>query len=335
MKRLRRCVVCLLFCTYSVTAFAVMDQALWLVPLEYELTETAEMDVWQTDIPANRIDRSRTYVARYLNYLSQGIDDFMVDVFFGEQVLDDDVGGSRLKLSYDQRYQSRASTLHTVKVSANVRFPHFNNRLRLLIESEDDPDDERSRAPIFEPLERQRFNAAVRLLLRSTEGWNTDVDVGVRGLLPPDPFTQFRARRFDQLGHWQLRTTQTLFYRVSDGLGERTALQWDYPLNTEKVIRLTQHAEYTVPKGYFDLDYGVGFYQRLSAIRAVSYQFGASGDSEDGATFYRYRAAIQYRQQVYRSWLFFDVIPEVLWQRDLGYRTTPAISFRLEALIAQ
>lgn len=336
MKALRSSMLALWCLMVTESSLALMDRPWWVQPLEYDLADVPDLDVPQTDILPNRIDRSRTVVAKYLNNMSAGLDGFMVDVFFGEEVLQDEVGGSRIKLRYDQRYQDGRDAIYNTQISVNTHFPHISERMRLLIESDEDENSDEGTSPrISDNLERQRYSAALRVLLRSTDRWKTDVDVGVRWQFPPDPFTQFRARRFDQFGYWRLRTTQTVYYRVSDGAGEKTSLQWDYPLNTEAVVRLTQQAEYQLVNAYFELGYSAGLYQKLSGNRAMSYQLSASGDSQDRASFYRYRAAIQYRQQVYRSWLFFDVIPEVLWQRDLQYRTTPAITFRLEALIAQ
>lgn len=286
----------------------------------------------QTDIDPALLDRSKDWLAGYLNRLSGNIDSFFVDSFFSEEITDDDVKGSRAKLSLYTRRVLGDPVDYKFGLSVKLVLPHTNERLNLLLDSEDE--DNREADPI-ESVENVNYTAALRFIVRETDQWKTNVDAGIRWGVPPNPFIRFRARRYAYLSEWELKATQTLFYFSLDGWGEETRLQMDYPLNTEKLFRINAKAGYLLNDEYFKLSYDAGLYHELSSKAALGFVAGASGDTEVDATFYSYYAGVRYRRQVYSNWVFAEVAPEFIWDRDKNYDTTPVIMFRLESVIAR
>ncbi|MDK2777943.1 MAG: hypothetical protein KYX62_09800 [Pseudomonadota bacterium] len=288
----------------------------------------------ETQVSPAMIDRSKDWLARYLDRVSGNIDSFFVDSFFSEEITEDDVRGSRAKLSFYTRRVLGDPVDYKFGLSVKVVLPNTNERLNLLLDSEEDDDDVRESDPI-ESVENVDYTAALRFIINETEQWKTNLDAGIRWGIPPDPFIRFRARRYAYLSDWEMRMTQSFYYYSVDGWGEETRLRMDYPLNIEKLFRVKAKAEYLLNDGYFDLSYSAGLYHELTRKTAMAYVAGASGDTENGATFGYYYAALRFRRLVYSDWVYAELSPEFIWDNDKDYETTPVIMFRIESVIAR
>lgn len=286
----------------------------------------------QTLAKDGSLESSRAWLAGYLNSVSGSLDSFFVDAFFGDDLIDDDVSGSRAKIRMSTRQVSGEGLEYKFGVSVKLDLPHTNNRLKLLIESEEDDD---SAQPNFlESVDNTSYSTALRFLVNERAAWRTDFDVGIRGGLPPNPFIRLRARRYLYVSEWELRATQSVFHFRDDGWGEDTELRFDYPLNTEKLFRVSTRARYLLDNKFFDLNYDLALYHELGPKAVLAYNAGASGDTDDGSSFYSYYAGVRYRHQVYRDWVFFEIAPQFEWHRDTDYRTRPVLMLRLESLIS-
>ncbi|MBL36701.1 MAG: hypothetical protein CMI10_17590 [Oceanospirillaceae bacterium] len=302
------------------------------LPAAEELTDAAAAD--SKEIKREAIaDRSRDWLAGYLNDLSGGIDSFFVDTFFSEDVANDDVLGSRAQISLYTRREIGEPVDYRFGLSVKVVLPNTNERFNLLFESQDD-EDAREADPL-ESVENTEYTTALRYILNETDKWKTNLDAGVRWGVPPDPFVRFRARRYAYLSEWELRATQSVFYYTQDGAGESSQLRADYPINVEKLFRINMDAEYMEQDDFFSLGYSAALYHELSPTRGMAYVAGATGSTEFGATFDSYFAGLRYRQLVYSDWVFAEVNPEFIWTSDGEYETTPVIMLRLEGVISQ
>lgn len=288
------------------------------------------MDPAQTQVSPAAIERSRVWLADYLNRISGNIDSFFVDSFFSENIIDDDVKGSRAKISLYTRRVLGDPVDYKFGISLKLVLPNTNEKLNLLISSEED--DARESDPL-ESVENVDYTSTLRYIINESERWKTNFDLGIKWGVPPDPFARFRARRYVYLSEWELKATQTLSYFTQEGWGEETHLQADYPLNTEKLFRINAKAGYLLNDHFFTLDYDLGLYHELSRTSALAYVAGASGDTENDATFYTYTAGVRYRQRIYSDWVYGEVEPQFMWDRDKDYETTPVIMFRIESVI--
>lgn len=314
------------------SAEASMQPPMLLPQVEMMLPDIPrEVDRAETDIDHDMLDRSRGWLVNHLDNLSGGIDSFFVDVFFDETLAQENVKGSLAKVSFYTRREIGDPVDYKFGASVRLVLPHTNERLNLLLESEDEQ--AREGDPL-ESIENPTYSAALRFIIRETEYWSTNIDAGVKWAVPPDPFVRLRARRLAYFDHWNMRITQTLSYFTSTGYGEDTSLVFDHPLSTERLLRFETKASYLLNDDFFELRYGLGSYRELSRKAAIAWVGQARGDTEYGATFDNYSAGFRYRRQVYKSWMFFEVAPGLEWSGDKNYETTPVIMFRLEAVMA-
>lgn len=278
------------------------------------------------------IEYSHDWLKEYIDSLSYNVDGFFIDTFFGDDVIDDDVSGSRAKLSFFTRRIIGQPVDYNYGISIKLVLPNTNERFNLLLQSSEEEEGERENNPI-NSVENVEYSTALRYVFQETERWKVNLDTGVRWGLPPDPFSRLRFRRYAYFDDFRFKATQSLFWSASDGIGEKTNFELNQPLNIDRLIRYSGGAQYLLKDDYFNLNYGLELFHELNAKEVLAYYYRAAGDTIADTTFNNYGIGIRYRRKIYQDWVFAEVNPELETQRDNEYDITPVIMFRFEALI--
>jgi hypothetical protein len=277
------------------------------------------------------IDYSHDWLKEYIDSLSYNVDGFFIDTFFSNDIIEDDVSGSRAKISFFTRREIGQPVGYNYGISIKLVLPNTDEHFKLLFESSEDQYTRESN-PI-NTIENVEYSTALRYVFNETERWKVNFDTGVRWGLPPDPFSRLRFRRYAYFNDFRIKATQTLFWSGQKGLGEESKIEVNQPLNIDRLIRYSAGAKYLLNDDYFDLDYGVTLFHELNSSEILGYYFRAGGDTIGNATFNNYGIGVRYRRKIYQDWMFAEVNPELETQRDNEYDITPIIMFRFEALI--
>lgn len=278
------------------------------------------------------LDRSKDWLAKKIDGFSGALDSFFIERFFSDAVLEDDIEGNRAIISLHTRREIGGDVEYFLDGRVRVVLPKTNERLKLLISSDDDSEHDVDRDPL-RSVEKASYSTALRFILLESNRWKSDFDVGVHWHGLPDPYTRWRLRRYIQLGQWSTRITQSFYHYALEKSGEKTDIRGDYNLSDTKLLRLSTAAEYTRKNAYFDVSYGIDLYQRLTNKSMLVYSLGASGDTEKEAVFKYYVAGLRYRRLIYKDWIFAEVYPQQEWRLDNSFRRQPVIMFRIEAVI--
>lgn len=284
----------------------------------------------ETNMP--QLDRSRDWLQQQIDSFSGGLDNFFIEKFFGDEILDDYSEGSKAQVSLHTRREFGGDVDYFFDGRMKLVLPHTNERLKLLISSNDDSDVSIEQDPLRN-IEKATYSTALRFVFLETQKWKSDFDVGMKWKAPPDPYVRTRFRRQFQLGNWRTNLSQSFYYYVADGSGEKTDLFADLNLSDAKLLRLSSQAEYKRKNGYFEMNYAVTLYHKLKNNAVFAYGVGASGDTDDGPVFQLYHAGFRYRRLIYKDWIFAEINPQQEWNVENNYRRQAVIMFRLEALI--
>ena len=131
----------------------------------------------------------------------------------------------------------------------------------------------------------------------------------------------------------------TPFWQDHIGFGITPQLDFGHPFARDNFFRWANSA--TVFKNRTGFLWGseVSLSRILSPVAAVAFAISASGATRPSVVTDRfnlaannYRATVNYRRNIYRPWLFLELIPETNWRRqDAGRREfIPAFTVRLE-----
>jgi hypothetical protein len=336
MNKIKKCCLILFAgCITHTQCWAIEEKILYGVsPQEgggNKAIKVEEIEVEQ-ESKIDFIEYSHDLLKEYIDTLSYNVDGFFIDTFFGDNILDDDVSGSRAKFSFSTRRVLGQPVDYKYGLSIKIVLPNTNDRFNLLLQSSDEDEDGRESNAI-DTLENVEYSTALRYIFKETDRWKVNFDTGVKWGFPPDPFTRLRMRRYAYFDNYKARTTQTVFWSASDGFGERTSFELSRPLNIDRLMRFNAEAKYLLNNDYFELNYGLALYHELNAKEALGYYFRASGNTITDTTFNNYGIGLRYRRKVYKDWMFAEVSPELETTNSNEYDVTPVLMFRFEALI--
>lgn len=220
----------------------------------------------------------------------------------------------------------------TLRASANL--PNARRRLRLVVTEEaDDVVPSGLGVPVGARETDSSLSAALRWIAQDRGGVQSDFDLGVRGIDPPDVFVRARGRRSWSLTQDSLvRFSQTL--RYGSDTQERSISQLDLErvLGARTVLRLGNIYDYSAETNSdgFHWTHGLSFSRILERRRSLSAGFNVRGVTQPVWRSENYGPWMIYRRPFLRSWLFFEIEPRYTWYREDDWEGRLSADFRLE-----
>ncbi len=157
-----------------------------------------------------------------------------------------------------------------------------------------------------------------------------DADLLFRSTLVPEPSLRYRLNLYST-DRSQARVTVKGFWDNDVHFGQRTRLEYGYRIAPRWTLDIagTGRQSQQTPSVQWDGSINTGF--QLSRKAALVHHVGASGPTRPHTYVQHYRTSLLYRQQFYRTWMFFDVEPGIDWPYENNHRH-PVLStvFRLE-----
>jgi hypothetical protein len=225
---------------------------------------------------------------------------------------------------------------------ANVDLSKISDRLQLAISGEDKPDPfapslpEDPGNPGFDRTFRTTriVNTELRYQLLRTSDTELFLGAGVDLALPPQLFARARFQHTQKLGSVLVGFAETLFAKTPYGVGETSEFRMEKLLDPKTVLRWASSG--TVSQEIEGIEWGseLSLLHEISPSSAVTMIGGAYGNTSFAQWVNNYRILLRYRRNFLRSWLFYELEPQVAWPRDAGgsFPTTYALTLRLEVV---
>ena len=253
------------------------------------------------------------------------------DRFFEDERLEAvEYSESALRVTNDFRWDEAEKFTYRLRVRARIRLPHLKGKWRLLIsgENQGDPYPTRPEDPGNPGLDVLTTNgrASTEAAYYLVEEPNTLLfaGAGIRIRTNPSVFLRTRFLHGRELAYSVIgRLTVTPYWDSRDGFGETNEVAFERPLTSATLLR---SSSFTAIK---ESEKGWALGTELELLHKLS---GGSGLSSGGSLVYRtrpvaavenYRVFVRYRRSFLRSWLFYELEPDVNWRRqDDGSRDT-------------
>ncbi|OWL83990.1 hypothetical protein [Halopseudomonas aestusnigri] len=264
-----------------------------------------------------------------------------IDGFFGTIDSDSVDNESYLRLSTDFDWAESEE----FDIDPGIRFkldvPTTEERLRLIIES----DPEESRGTLEEQgAERLRNDTdglgdTVAGLSRlgsrdKREGWHTRVGAGVKLHWPVNPYLRYSAERLWQLGDspWQLSSYNRASWFEHDGYSARS--RWDVgrPLDSTRHLRFVSQLQWQEDYDQLEFSQSTQLNIVLGKRSAIRYSAVIVGGSSSNPRVNDYYLQTDYRRDIHRQYLYWDIVPALHFPREADFKPRWAISLRLEML---
>lgn len=247
-----------------------------------------------------------------------------LDSFFATERADDEFGRSRIRIRSQFEIRERRKSDLENQYRINLKLPHLEEKFKWEYYQKKDDKEKLTADEKKESIRKSKVR----------EGWIFNSDIGVVASIPPKLTTRARVRRNIPTGSFIHRFSEQLTYVTDEsGLVEETNLDSDFIFHENLVFRFVNFKEWEVLQKDFRTNHGPTLLHRLTVDDAFRYGFTMSTVIDDGIWFVNnYRLAIDYRRNLYRQWIYIDVIPGIDFPKEWSFRRTPFINFQLEIL---
>lgn len=255
-----------------------------------------------------------------------------LDGLFGQEHNDtDDSAKSRIRIINDFSWLESSGLSANMRIRASLKLPNAKRRFHLVISDEEDTINPERKTPVKDD-ESYKTSAAIRWIPNIASRVRYSFDIGAHAT---DVFTRFRAQRV-----WRVSDESLLKFRQSLRYGVKTETKAVSELETERlltdatVLRLAAALQYWQnepdPVG-LRWSQSNSILHRISRNRSIAYGYTVDGVQQPNWQVSNDRVFFLYRQSVWRSWLYYELEPQLVrdWTTDKDIKTLFVL--RLEA----
>ncbi len=262
----------------------------------------------------------------------------LIDAFFNDERLEDEIAEGRLRLGTTSFLEAGEAPSLQADVGFSLSLPHTEERLRLVITGDFRRDNDggrsqesRRRTIGRDEEEDSSVAADLRYILLEDLQQNLDARVGlrVRGFVPAGALG-LRYRRSWEPNGWTVRMTHEAEWETLNGFSAESFLDLETEPAPDFFFRATPSIDWEEDDPGYAYALGFALTHRLDEQRALQYSldYGFSSRPEHGLDQILLR--VRYRQTLFRDWIIGEVAPQIrLADRD-GADGTPGVTFRLQ-----
>jgi hypothetical protein len=290
-------------------------------------TEATGDSLWQWLARPNHLDAWHGMVSRTLTNTVDSIDHF-----FGDERLEDDNKGTRLRLRTGVEYSRYDDFSLTASVRVRLDMPQLERRLQLIVDDDIEAEQPGEAGNISDAVSDSEPVTALRLLLRDDDKRRVNFDVGLRAGDPVQGYTRLRGRVTVPFERWELRLTQSGSWLSDDGFTTLSEMLWTRPMGNRWWVRSRSQVIWE------EEEPGVKPRQTFTLGRIVddrrAWRVDLSGEWPETPHTHTATYTVQFtwRRPLYKRWLFLEISPWVDFQQEHDFRTNPGIALRVETI---
>lgn len=268
-----------------------------------------------------------------------------LDNFFGTEKADNKrPTGYQLRWSNFVREEFGGPLKFGTSLRANVVLSRINDRLRLSLSGDNKQAPaapglpEEPGNPGFDRLTQKAklVNAELRYGLLQSPSTDVFLGAGLRLVVPPEAFVRNRYEYVYHLSDVLLaKAGETFFVNSATGAGETTEAGLERSLGRHTLLSWANSG--TLSQEFKGVEWGseLSLTQELSPQQAITVAGGVFGNTSVDDAISTYRILARYRRNFLRSWLFYELVPEIFWPRagDGTFPTKYAITFLVEVVL--
>ena len=303
------------------TATPTADEDESLIP------ESTNID---TDAALSLLDQPQAYVSSGVSNLTKSIDEF----FSNEKVLYE-TSGSYIRINGDAIYNEGGDSGFAGNVKIKIALPNTQKKLKLVIESDpnetrEDIDQEQQPTPL-EAVQDKTYFAGLESSGKEVRNWKLRPGIGLKLNSGLDILLRYRAsRNVDISKNWRAYLSETIYWYNSEGFRFNSTLELNRKIYDNFLFRSSTFAGWREETQYWNLNQIFSLTQSLSNRSQISYRAGIFGISEPNVIATDYLFEIRYRKRVHSDYLFAELIPRVLYERETNFTENLSLTFRLE-----
>ena len=268
--------------------------------------------------------------------ISSGVETFArsIDEFFSDDKVFYETSGTYLRINADMLLNEVGEREYQGDIKLKLKLPLTKNKLKLTFESDPNsrPDEITTvgeNTPVA-AIEEKSYFTGVQATLGDNDRWQFKPSIGLRLSSPVELYTRLRFKRKYQFKKWSLYLHETPYWFDSIGWGFDSYLELDKKITNKDLFRASTFARWTNESNQFELSQTFSMYHTLSKRRAISYFAGVYGISEPTVYATHYLLGLSYRQNIHKDYLFFEILPQIRYDKLNDFAAEHSVIFRIE-----
>ncbi len=261
-----------------------------------------------------------------------------LDRFFSDEQIEEELQTTRVRLKPTIQWSEADNLDALIPFRIDLVLPRLKNKWKVLLSSfrdkdddqipddadyiDNDGEDEDDDTGIFLGLQYTALSGIARHIKTSAGPKFKGKSVRF--------FASARVRFQYRIGPWTANLSEKVFYDKE--FGERTTFDFQRPIGTKEVFRSLSAITCSETSKGVDL-------RQVFLLRHFFSETIAAGISGEIAAHTRpstvvdaYVLAFEYRQKIWRDWLYLDVNPQARFPREVDFEFTPFLGLSLEAI---
>jgi len=261
-----------------------------------------------------------------------------IDAFFGDTRIYEESSGTYLQMRGNVIYERSGEIGFDGKVRARLDLPNLEEQVHLVIESEEEETASQTSVAAgstpAQAVDEKKLTTSLQYVVQSTKRWDVRLQPGIRLNLNPRPFLRLRFRLMNPLSEtWLSRTTLTPGWFESRGWEGRARFDLERATGGGSLFRSSTEGVWL-----FDEPKDVQLTQSFLYIHPIgsrvqmAYQLGVTAEVDPKFQDTFYFCNIRYRRNIHQGWMFLELQPQVLFDREDDFKPDASFSLALEIL---
>jgi hypothetical protein len=291
-----------------------------------------------TQAKENFTDHTHRTLSKKITTFAESIDNF-----FGTKKGKNKVNKSKVRIYVDTLKTEGEIPTSEGNVKLQLVLPKTQDRLRFVLESEDDDQGVASSTATNQKNTGRSETAGEKVRDATTAGFRYITDsasikssIGtgiIFDTISPRPFYRVKLYRDAKFGKWKFRPQQEILWVSEKGHSTDTDLDLDKTLNHKWLFRFVNNIQWNDTDYIINFQNGPSWFQKINETIGLSYNAHIFTSNQPVFEINNYSLSIGYRQLLYKKWFFWTLSPAINFPRDNNFHRTPSIAVRFEAIV--
>ena len=269
-----------------------------------------------------------------------------IDTYFASGTLVDRKNTSYVSVQWTNTYSHLNYYKTRVKVRGRLDLPGTKERFNLFFDTDPEEHDSLSSRVLRSHRASEKEDSVLGIGLKNkSSSFKVRHGIGLSSGDPIDIFYRFKLNYDTQINdHWESYFSQYIWHYHQKSWGERTQSQFTFKANEFWEISTTSQAQYEHRYKNFEFAQIFSLHRYVSDSQNLQYNIGALATDKPNFNITDYFLSFDYRQKIYKDWLYMSVVPELLWIRgerihveNIDFRKKgfdPTISLHFEVIFS-
>ncbi|MDH5182741.1 MAG: hypothetical protein OEX12_02505 [Gammaproteobacteria bacterium] len=255
-----------------------------------------------------------------------------LDIFFSKSRSYDKHNKSFASINYYIISEESKKSSSQFDTRMYITLPRTQERLTFKFQTEADSELDSDNPDIIPGNPNRNTNAASLSAEAFTgKNWRFNMDIGAEYKKSYDPFFRVAYNQNIIYEQWTIYWREAAFHLAKTGNGVTSSLRFVRNYNDKYILRISNKVTDYLDNNYTEPEHSISLSHKIDDFSAAAYAMGLfeSNDPVDRVHYLQLR----YKRLIHKTWLYYEIIPEILVTDSNNQKPIGKISLKLEYLL--